>query len=139
MIVIISYEVENFVVQSWNFVRIQFLVFWLENEEYCHSKFFNERTRNNNLDRDLARNLSKQIIRYLFFSRKFESTYFGDTNVLSDSFERQTRGRHVRNPGTHGFRVEPTLISQKVGSSGFRVPTKFFFVPTPAHESIPTA
>ena len=110
MIVIISKEVENFVVQSWKFVQIQFLVFWLENDEYCHSKVLNEGTRSNNLDRDLARNLSKQIIRYLFFSRKFESTYFGYTNVLSDSFDRQTRGRHVQNPGTHGFRVEPTLI-----------------------------
>ena len=81
MIVIISYEVENFVVQSWNFVQIQFLVFWLEKEEYCHSKFFNEGTRNN----------------------KFESTYFGDTNVLSDSFEFKTRDDMC---GTQ----EPTLI-----------------------------
>ena len=88
MLVIISNEVENFVVQSWHFVQIQFLVFWRENEKYCHSKFLNEGTRNNNLDRDLARNLSKQIIRYSFFSRKFESTYFGENNVLSDSFER---------------------------------------------------
>ena len=68
MIVIISYEVENFLVQSWNFVQIQFLVFWLEDEQYCHSKFLHEGTRNNNLDRDLARDLYKQIIRY------FEST-----------------------------------------------------------------
>ena len=75
MIVIISNEVENFVVQSWNFVQIQFFVFWLENEEYCHSKFLNEGTRNNNLDRDLVRNLYKQIIHHLFFSQKFESTY----------------------------------------------------------------
>ena len=101
MIVIISNEVENFVVQSWNFGQIQFLVFWLENEEYCHSKFLNEGTRN----RDLARNLYKQIIRYLFFSQKFECTYFGDTNDLSESFELQTRGRNVRSPGTHWFRV----------------------------------
>ena len=96
MIVIISYEVENFLVQSWNFVQIQFLVFWLENEEYCHSKFLNEEIRNNNLDRDLARNLYKQILRYSFFGQKFESTYFGDTNVLSDSFERQTLFRQRR-------------------------------------------
>ena len=66
MIVVISYEVENFVVQSWNFVRIQFLVFRLENEEFCHRKFLNEGTRNNNLDRDLARNLYKQIIYYYY-------------------------------------------------------------------------
>ena len=83
MIVIISYEVENFVVQSWKFVQIQFLVFWLENDEYRHIKVLNEGTRSNNLDRDLARNLYKQIIRYSFFSQKFESTYFGDTNLLT--------------------------------------------------------
>ena len=47
-----------------------------------------------------------------------------------------TWGRHVRNPGAHGFRVEPILIS-KIWPILYRIrfPTKFLFVPTPVTAS----